>query len=124
MPEFTKTIPMLRIFDVAKAKEFYVDFLGFQIDWEHRTDGTPPVFMQVSRGDLTLYLTEHHGDACPGSAVFVWMTGLDAFHAEINGKGYLYMRPGIEDTFYGSRQVSVYDPFGNKIHFNEKVSGP
>ena len=32
MPEFTKTVPMMRIFDVAKAKEFHVDFLGFQVD--------------------------------------------------------------------------------------------
>ena len=28
--------PILRIFDEAKAKEFYVDFLGFSVDWEHR----------------------------------------------------------------------------------------
>jgi GNAT superfamily N-acetyltransferase len=27
--------PILRIFDEAEAKEFYVDFLGFKIDWEH-----------------------------------------------------------------------------------------
>ena len=30
------TIPILRIFDEVKAKEFYVDFLGFKIDWDHR----------------------------------------------------------------------------------------
>ena len=124
MVEFSKTIPTLRIFDVAKAKEFYVEFLGFRVDWEHLTDGTPPVFMQVSRGALTLFLTEHHGDACPGSACFVWMTGLDEFHAEITARGYLYMRPGIEVTPYGSRQVSVFDPFGNTIRFNEKVPRP
>ena len=32
---FQKTIPILRIFDVEKAKEFYVGFLGFTVDWEH-----------------------------------------------------------------------------------------
>ena len=30
---FQKTIPILRIFSVEKAKEFYVDFLGFTLDW-------------------------------------------------------------------------------------------
>ncbi len=30
-----KTTPILRIFDETKAKEFYVDFLVFNIDWEH-----------------------------------------------------------------------------------------
>jgi hypothetical protein len=27
---FQKTIPILRIFDVEKAKEFYVDYLGYR----------------------------------------------------------------------------------------------
>jgi Glyoxalase superfamily protein len=29
-------IPILRIFDVTKAREFYLDFLGFRVDWEAR----------------------------------------------------------------------------------------
>lgn len=33
---FGKTTPILRIFNECKAKEFYVDFLGFTLDWEHR----------------------------------------------------------------------------------------
>lgn len=28
-------IPVLRMFDYQKAKEFYVDWLGFEILWEH-----------------------------------------------------------------------------------------
>jgi len=31
--EFDRTIPILRIFDVAKADEFYIEYLGFRIDW-------------------------------------------------------------------------------------------
>lgn len=122
--KFDQTVPMLRIFDVAKAKEFYVGFLGFQVDWEHRFDDKAPAFLQASRGDLTLFLTEHHGDCCPGSSVFVWMTGLVEFHSEITSKGYPSMRPGIEKTFYDSMEVSVIDPFGNKIQFNEKIPKP
>jgi len=34
--QFTRTIPTLRIFDSAKAREFYVGFLGFKVDFEHR----------------------------------------------------------------------------------------
>jgi hypothetical protein len=36
---FTTITPILRILDEAKAKEFYVDFLGFKVDWEHRAEG-------------------------------------------------------------------------------------
>jgi hypothetical protein len=31
--------------------------------------------MQISRDGLTLHLSEHVGDACPGSTVFVRMRG-------------------------------------------------
>ena len=34
--------PILRIFDEAKAREFYLDFLGFRLDWQHRFDDHAP----------------------------------------------------------------------------------
>lgn len=121
MISFQKTIPVLRIFDVAKAKEFYLGFLGFTLDWEHRFEANMPAYMQVTRAELSLHLSEHHGDCCPGSTVFVWMTGIDDFHAGIVSKGYAYLRPGIETTFYGAKCVQVIDPFGNRIRFNEET---
>ena len=77
--EFQRTIPILRIFDVAKAKEFYVGFLGFTVDWEHHFEDNTQAYLQMSRAGLTLHLSEHHGDCCPGSTVFVWMTGIEPF---------------------------------------------
>ena len=117
---FLTTIPIMRSFDVVKAKDFYLGFLGFTVDWEHRFDSSAPVYLQISKGDLLLHLSEHHGDCCPGSTVFVWMKGIEEFHATITSRGYGYMRPGIERTFYNSVCVEVTDPFGNRIRFNEK----
>jgi hypothetical protein len=122
MIAFQKTIPILRIFDVSKAKEFYVGFLGFAVDWEHRFDDRAPAYLQVSKAGLVLHLSEHHGDCCPGSTVFVWMTGVEELHREISGKDYPYLRPGIETTFYNARCVQVIDPFGNRIRFNENLT--
>src|SRR5687768_17712561 len=107
--EMLQTIPILRIFDAAKAREFYTDFLGFQLDWEHRFDDAAPLYMQVSRAGFVLHLSEHHGDCCPGSTVFVWMTGLEEFHREITAKNYGYLRPGIERTFYDAKCMEVID---------------
>jgi catechol 2,3-dioxygenase-like lactoylglutathione lyase family enzyme len=114
-----QAIPILRIFDVAKAKEFYVGFLGFHVDWEHRFDETAPLYMQVSRGSLVLHLTEHHGDCCPGSTVLVQTRQLEAFHREITAKGYRYMRPNIEVAPWNANVMEVVDPFGNRLRFNE-----
>src|SRR5262245_26286722 len=67
---FADAIPILRIFSVEKAKEFYLDFLGFKTDCEHRFGDNFPLYTQVSRSGLRLHLSEHHGDASPGSTVF------------------------------------------------------
>jgi uncharacterized glyoxalase superfamily protein PhnB len=118
---FQRTIPIFRIFSVEKAKEFYVDYLGFKLDWEHHFADNMPAYIQVSRDGLTLHLSEHHGDSCPGSTVFVWMTGIEEFHQHLSAKNYKYLRPGLETTFYGARCVQVIDPFGNNIRFNEDL---
>lgn len=115
-----QTIPILRIFDYNKAVEFYIDWLGFEIVMEHRFDNNSPVYLEIVKDGLTLHLSEHHGDATPGSAVFVWCKDLKAYHKELIDKQYKYNRPGIEDAFYNAWCVDVSDPFGNRISFNEK----
>lgn len=116
---FIRTVPILRMFSVEKAKDFYCGFLGFKVDWEHMFEPGMPVYMQVSRGDLRLHLSEHHGDGSPGVHVHVEMTGVEEFHREVTSKGYRFMRPGLEDAFYGARTMTVIDPSGNQITFNQ-----
>jgi catechol 2,3-dioxygenase-like lactoylglutathione lyase family enzyme len=89
-----RAIPVLRIFDRAKAKEFYLDFLGFRLEWQHRFADGAPVYLQIARGDLVLHLSDHHGDGSPGAVVYVRTTGLAAFHCEITAKNYPFMPPG------------------------------
>ena len=115
-PRF-QVIPIFRIFDSDKARAFYLDFLGMAVDWEHRFEDRAPLYMQVSRGDLKLHLTEHHGDCCPGSTVYVQTDGLEDYHREITAKGYPFMRPGIEPAPWGEKIMEVIDPFGNRIRF-------
>ena len=119
--QVSQVVPVLRIFDVGKAREFYLGFLGFALDWEHRFEPGLPVYMQVSRAGCVLHLTEHHGDACPGSTVFLRVNGLDDYHREITSKGYGYLRPGVEPTFHNSRGMQLTDPFGNRLRFDEAV---
>ncbi|WP_421944836.1 glyoxalase superfamily protein [Pedobacter sp.] len=113
--------PILRMFDYDKAIEFYVDWLGFTIDWEHRFEDNTPTYMQISLDGIELHLSEHHGDCAPGAHIHIDCTGLKEFHKQIIDKKYKYNRPGLERTFYGSWAVTVNDPFFNKITFNQPL---
>ncbi|SDH28317.1 hypothetical protein SAMN05421505_113142 [Sinosporangium album] len=112
-------VPVLRIFSLDKAKEFYLDFLGFTVDWEHRYADDMPAYIAISRDGLTLHLSEHHGDGSPGATVFVPITGIEAFHRDLSAKRYPYARPGLDEDPWQARSVTVIDPFGNTLRFSE-----
>ena len=116
---FNPAIPIFRIFSEEKAREFYLEFLGFRLDWEHRFEPGLPIYMQVSRETLILHLSEHHGDATPGSTAYVRMRGVRDYHAEISARGYRYLRPGVERRDWTDAEMTVIDPFGNRIRFGE-----
>ncbi len=116
--QFEQVCPIFRIFDIDKAKEFYLDYLGFNCDWEHSFAENMPLYMQVSRGKLIVHLSEHHGDATPGANLFVRLQGVDAMHQELSARNYRFLRPDIETKPWG-RILAVTDPFGNRIQFCE-----
>ncbi len=119
---FHAPTPIVRIFDEAKARELYVDFLGFTVDWEHRFEPGTPLYMQVSRDACKLHLSEHHGDGSPGAAIRIAVDELEAYHRTLTEKQYKYYRPGITDTEWGTREMTVQDGFGNKLIFFKETS--
>ncbi|MDR8367460.1 MULTISPECIES: glyoxalase superfamily protein [Pseudomonas] len=119
---FGKTTPILRIFDETKALEFYVEFLGFKIDWQHRFEVNFPLYLQVSRGECVLHLSEHYGDATPGSALRIETDELEVFQQQLLAKEYSFARPQIQAMPWGSQDMTVTDPFGNRLVFTNAIS--
>ena len=109
--------PILRIFDEAKAREFYVEFLGFKVDWEHRFEPDLPLYMQVSKDECILHLSEHFGDGSPGTRVRIETAGVDEYQQQLLAKRYKNARPCAEDTPWGTREMTISDPFGNGLTF-------
>ncbi|OLP58335.1 bleomycin resistance protein [Xaviernesmea oryzae] len=112
-------IPILRIFSVEKAMEFYLGFLGFRLDWEHRFEPGMPLYAQVSRDALVLHLSEHFGDTTPGTRIFVPVANARALQAELAARDFPFMRPGLETVPWGL-EVTVTDPFANRITFCQR----
>ncbi len=115
-------IPIFRIFSKDKAREFYIDFLGFTLEWEHTFEDKFPLYAQIRRSDLTLHLSEHHGDATPGSTIFIPVDDLAALNQELLAKNYAYAKPGMQSEAWG-RIMEVADPFGNRLRFCQLSKG-
>jgi catechol 2,3-dioxygenase-like lactoylglutathione lyase family enzyme len=116
-----KTTPIFRVFDEAKAKEFYVGFLGFKIDWEHRFEPSLPLYMQISRDGCVIHLSEHHGDCTPGGAIRIETDDIAALNRKFLQADYKHARPGVEQTPWKTKEMKLTDPFGNRLIFFERV---
>jgi hypothetical protein len=111
--------PIFRIFDIALAQSFYIDYLGFQLDWQHQFGENFPLYLQVSKDDCIIHLSEHFGDASPHSAIRIYWENLSLLHAELGAKNFKFAKPQIEKTDWETLELTITDPFSNRIIFWE-----
>lgn len=118
-----RAIPVLRIDSYDEAVRYYVDFLGFSIDFEWRHEANFPVYMGVSRGGLTLHLSEHTGEPAgrPGAA-YLQVVDVRAVHASLKAKNNGLAEEPVEQA-WGSTELKIKDPFDNALTFTSPTPG-
>lgn len=103
-------IPVFRVADAPSTAAWYRR-LGFEVVGEHRFAPDLPVYMFLERGDVHLHLSEHTGDARPGTLVYFWVDDVDAVAREF----------GVEVEIQPwAREVSLVDPDGNRLRVATK----
>ena len=118
MTDFGTPVPILRAFDEARTRDFYLDFLGFEPVFEHRFAPGMPLYMGVRRGDCVLHLSEHYGDGSPGAAIRVPVDDVVGYAAVLRGKQHGNARPGEPEAQpWGSVEITIADPAGNRLTF-------
>jgi len=117
-----RVIPALRITQYARSKAFYLERLGFELEWEHRFAPHFPVFMSIVRDGMRLFLSEHAGDCQVGGLVHFVIPDVDVWHREFQHRGVQATDPPNNDL--GFRNMTVTDPDGNQLRFMEPSSKP
>lgn len=115
-------IPILRTFPGAEARRFYVDFVGCTVDWEHRFEPGLPLYQQVSFEGAILHLSEHHGDATPGSAVRIQVPDVASLQRRLAASPVYPLRIGLHHQPWGD-DLEIPDPFGNRLIFHTPRDG-
>jgi len=109
-------IPQLRTTDAKRSLAFYVEGLGFSVDWEHQFEPGFPRFIQLTRSGQTIFLTEHEGDCQTGGAVYFIVPDVDASARQFQTGGVTELE-GPAPTAWGTREMSLVDPDGNRLRF-------
>jgi uncharacterized glyoxalase superfamily protein PhnB len=108
--------PQLRSTNWERTRAFYVDGLGFTVEWIHQFEPGFPVFAEVNLDGRSLFLTEHKGDCQVGGAAYILMDDVDAFYRTIADRGVRVAEPP-EEAPWGVREMMVIDPDGNRLRF-------
>ena len=109
-------IPILRIFDEAMARGFYLTYLGGAETFSHRFDPDAPLYLGVQLHGADLHLSEHYGDATPGSSIRLRIEDLPRYRAQLIKAAYPNANPSIIEQPWGL-DMPISDPFGNRIIF-------
>lgn len=100
-----EAIPILRVEDVAATVSWY-ERLGFTKQWEHQFESGFPAFVEVARGRVRLFLSEHQGDARPDTLVYLRVRDVEAVAAEFGVP--------VKDAPW-AREIELRDPDGNRL---------
>ncbi|MEY7977169.1 glyoxalase superfamily protein [Streptomyces pilosus] len=100
-----EVIPILRVEDAAAAVVWY-ERLGFVQQWEHRFGPGFPAFVEIARGGVRLFLSEHKGDARPDTLVYLRVRDVESIAAAFGVQA--------KDASW-AREIELRDPDGNRL---------
>ena len=103
-------VPIFRVKDGKSTAKWYAR-LGFEIEGEHRFAPQLPLYLFLKRGSMRLHLSEHTGDARPGTLVYMYVNNLVEIATEFGAE--------IVDQPW-CREIKLTDPDGNRLRGGER----
>ncbi len=109
--------------EVERAKAFYADQLGFNVDHDHRL-GDDVRFVQLTPPGSACSIVIGTGitDAPPGSVqgTLLVVSDIDAAHAELAARGVEISQ--VQDMEWGARHAYFSDPDGNSWQLQQPTA--
>ena len=107
---------MMAVTDMAKAKAFYAEQLGFQVTTDFGQGDQHWVTLEPPGGGPTLTLATMHGNMKPGTMrLYLSTSDIEAAHNELKAKGVKVN--DVKDDLYGPgsavKWFDLRDPDGN-----------
>jgi len=103
--------PILRVGDLDNSRRYYIETLGFALDWE--TEG----MISVSRDRKSIMLCEGE-QGQPGTWLWIGVDDADKFFGEFSTKG-ARIRSSPQN-FSWAYEFAIEDPDGNVLRFGSE----
>lgn len=130
--EYNRLIPELTVSNIIKTKHFYIDILGFRLEYERKADK----FIFVSlEGSQLMFEEKHEGGWNVGEMVYPFGRGInfsievdniDIIYEKLVIEGYPLYRPltvnkyEVDGSILEQREFLVQDPDGYLLRFTKE----
>jgi catechol 2,3-dioxygenase-like lactoylglutathione lyase family enzyme len=107
-------IPILRVKSVAAGIRFYVDVLGFKVDWGGEDGST---FASVSCDGRAIMLAQGE-QGQPGTWIWIGVEDIEPLFAEYKAKGVKFREPPT--NYPWAYEMKIEDPDGHVLRFGSE----
>src|SRR5271154_1138431 len=104
-------IPILRVNSVAASIRYYVDVLGFKVDW------SDSVMASVSRNGRAIMLCQGE-QGQPGTWIWIGVEDIEPLFAEYTAKGVKFREPPT--NYPWAYEMKIEDPDGHVLRFGSE----
>ena len=114
-PTIDNIIPVLGVGSYEETVSHYVEWLGFNVDWEYREEQLPFV-ISITRDGFSFMLAE--SETSNGSWTTIYVSDLEEMSEELNSR----RSNSVEVQLYpplNIAQVHVKDPWKNLLVFEQ-----
>ena len=99
-------IPILNVADLARSLTFYLDVLGFRIDWKGQQ------MASVSRDGKAIMLCQG-GQGMPGTWVWIGMGDIEGLYADLKSRGVTIVQEPT--NYWWAYEFRIADPDGHVL---------
>lgn len=115
---FGSSIPVIPILDEDASKRFYLDCLGYEVDWEHRFAPGSDLYLQISLGPSVLHLNGHATKERPTVEVRIPVRDLEGYCAWLGTRDFEEKPEAVDPRYEGKNtDLNLLDPAGNHLVF-------
>jgi len=103
--------PILRVEDIARSRRYYVETLGFSLDWD------ADAMISVSRDGKSIMLCERE-QGQPGTWLWIGVEDADVLFAEVSARGARIRTP--PQNFTWAYEFQLEDPDGHVLRIGSE----
>lgn len=115
---FESAVPILNVANVPDSIAYYVDQLGFELEWEW---GDPPGFACVFRDNVRIFLCQD-GQGAKGTWISIFVDDVDALYRRYEERGAIIRQPPTNFP-WGVREMNVEDLDGHRLRMGSDATG-